>query len=509
MRELLKKASVNKFIAATVITFAAAFCTFAQDGLPEPGPAKPIAIPAVKETKLKNGLTVAVVEKRNVPIVTVQLLVKTGSFFEDADKAGLADMTASMLTKGTKTRSATQIAEEMEFLGGSINSGASWNHSSITMSITSDKLNQAMAILADVALNPTFPQSEIDLLRSQAIDGLSYNLTQPGPLSNYVASAYAFSEHPAGGTVASLSAITQKDIQEFYKDAFLPGDAVLIFAGDITPAAANTLATRMFKNWKQPKFERKEIIVTMMEAPPETPEVSSSPAVPPVVTEILIVDLPDSGQASVSYVQPVNKGRAADRVEEGANADYYVASTLNSVLGGGYSSRLNQEIRIKRGLSYGAGSGFAWRWDKTNFSTRTQTKNESAPEVAEIVVKEVQRLADGEITASELDPRKAVLTGGFGQTIETTAGIVGALSELYTFGIAASELNAYSNGINRVSAQQIKVFAKANLLGGKIIIVGDHAKFKDDLAKRFPSVPVEVVKATELDITEPDLKKKQ
>lgn len=509
MKALLNKTSVYKFIAATILTFAAALGTFAQDGIPEPGPAKPIAIPNVKETKLKNGLTVAVVEKRNVPIVTVQLLVKTGSFFEDAEKAGLADMTASMLTKGTKTRSATQIAEEMEFLGGSINSGASWNSSAITISITSDKLDQAMAILADVALNPTFPQSEIDLLRSQAIDGLSYNLTQPGPLSNYVASVYAFAEHPAGGTVASLTAITQKDIQEFYKDAFLPGDAVLIFAGDITPAAANALATRLFKNWKQPKFERKEIIATMMEAPPGNPEVSSTSAVPAVLTKILVVDLPDSGQASVSYVLPLNKGRAADIAEKGSNADYYVASTLNSVLGGGYSSRLNQEIRIKRGLSYGAGSGFNWRWDRTNFSTRTQTKNESAPEVAEIVVNELRRLAEGQITASELDPRKAVLTGGFGQTIETTAGIASALSELYTFGIPASELNAYSSEINRVSDQQIKAFAKANLLGGKIIIVGDHAKFKDDLAKRFPSIPVEIVKASELDITAPDLKKKE
>jgi zinc protease len=222
-----------------------------RTGCRNPGRRKPITIPAVKETKLKNGLTVAVVEKRNVPIVTVQLLVRVGSSVEEIEKAGLADVAASMLTKGTKTRSATQIAEEMEFLGGSINSGASWNSSSITMSVTSDKLDQAMEIMADVALNPTFPQDELELLRSQAIDGLKYSLTEPAFLSGYVASVYAFGEHPAGGTLESLTNIKTPDVVEFYRDAFVPNDAVLIFAGDITSAKATELATSCSGNGRR------------------------------------------------------------------------------------------------------------------------------------------------------------------------------------------------------------------------------------------------------------------
>jgi zinc protease len=249
---------------------------------------------------------------------------------------------------------------------------------------------------------------------------------------------------------------------------------------------------------------------TLMEAPagePEKPAANITAAAPRTVSEILVVDLPDSGQASVSYALPVRSGRAAQIGNKGGNPGYYVASTLNSLLGGGYSSRLNQEIRIKRGLSYGAGSTFGWRWESSNFGTRTQTKNESAPEVAEIVVTELKRLVDGAISAAELDPRKAVLTGGFGRNIETTGGLVGALSDLYTYEIPASELNAFSNAINRVSDREIGAFAKANLLGGKIVIVGDHAKFKDDLMKRFPGVKLRVIKAEELDITKPDLTK--
>ena len=187
------------------------------------------------------------------------------------------------------------------------------------------------------------------------------------------------------------------------------------------------------------------------------------------------------------------------------NEQYNAASVLNSVLGGGYSSRLNQEIRIKRGLSYGAGSSFGWRSDRTNFSTRTQTKNESAAEVAELVVAELQKLATGTMTEAELVPRKSVLTGNFGRNLETTGGLAGALGDLYSFGIPASQLNSYVAGVNAVKDADINSFAKSNLNSGDIVIVGDYAKFKDDLAKRFPNVRVDVVRASELDLARDNL----
>ena len=148
--------------------------------------------------------------------------VKTGASAEDANKAGLADLTASMLTKGTKTKTATQIAEEIEFLGGSINSGAGWNSSFVSVTVTSDKVAQAMAILADVVLNPKFDQKELDLFKSQSLDGLTYNLKQPSFLANYVASKYSFDEHPAGGTPASIGSITTSDVSAFHDKNYRP-----------------------------------------------------------------------------------------------------------------------------------------------------------------------------------------------------------------------------------------------------------------------------------------------
>lgn len=464
--------------------------SYSQETPPEPSAPRSVIIPAVRETRLPNGLTVAVVERHTVPIVTVDLLVRSGAANEDMSKAGLADLTASMLTKGTKTRSATDIAQQVEFLGGSINSGAGWNNSSVSLTVTSDKLQKAMDILADVVLNPSFTQEELELLKSQTLDELKYNLKQPSYLASYIASKYSFGEHPAGGTLASINTITRDDIAGFHDTYFRPERSVLIFTGDVTQTQAVDLAKKLFGGWHGPSNDRSS-------APMGAANEKSAEATP---SRILVVDLPNSGQASVSYQKNIGGiGRT--------NAAFYPSSVLNSVLGGGYSSRLNQEIRIKRGLSYGAGSGFGWRSAKTNFATRTQTKNESAAEVAELVVAEVKRLAEGSVAATELVPRKSVLTGNFGRSLETTAGLANAVAELYSFGIPASELNAYVSKVNSVGDTQIRDFATKNLLGGDLIIVGDYSVFKDDLAKRFPKTKIDVIKADDLDMTKADLRK--
>lgn len=510
--------------ASLVFTFTFLLSPFAadvhaQEQPPAPSAPKAVAVPAVKEKKLPNGLTVAVVERKNVPLVTVQLMVNSGANYEGLAKSGLANMTAELLTKGTKTRTATNIAEQMEFLGGSINTGADWNKSTVTVSVMSDKLEQAMAIMADVVLNPAFKQDEIDLLKSQTLDGLAYNLKQPGFLTNYVASKYSFNEHPTGGTPESLSKITQTDLLNFKNENYTPKNSVLIFSGAVSADNANTLAQKYFGDLKA------EISKNNIRAEPigESFEVGKTTATEKKVSSnltikrILIVDLANSGQASVSYLRKTNSprmfylntNRGFKEISGNAKTywDYYPSIVLNSVLGGGYSSRLNQEIRIKRGLSYGAGSSFAWRTDGSDFATRTQTKNESAAEVAELVLAEVKKLGESSAAAGELVSRKSVLTGNFGRNLETNEGLAAAIADLYSFDLPAGELNSYTKSVQTVTDAQVRDFAGKNLNGGDIIIVGDYAKFKDDLAKRFPNVQIDVVKADELDLSKENLRK--
>ena len=488
----------NKFVFLCVLCVSVVNI-FAQEMPPAPSAPRSVSIPAVKESKLSNGLKLAVVQRTGVPLVTIQLVINRGAMFEDVNKAGLADLTASMLTKGTKTRTATQIAEAVEFLGGSINSGAGWNSSFASVTVTSDKLDQAMAILADVVLNPKFDQKELDLLKSQTLDGLTYNLKQPSFLANYVASKYSFGEHPVGGTPASIGNITRADVAAFHSFNFRPDFSVLIFTGDISAIQADVTATKYFRNWGTADDVLKHIVLLGnpdSSGPKQTPSKSGSSG----VNRFMVIDLPKSGQASVIYAKPISSvGRTS--------GSYYPAAVLNSVLGGGYSSRLNLEIRVKRGLSYGAGSSFTWRNSASNFVTRTQTKNQSAAEVVELVLAEIRKLTETPVGGDELVPRKSVLTGNFGRNLETTAGLASEVGVLYAFGIPTSELNSFVSSVNGVTDAQIKSFGSQNLMGGDIIIVGDYSVFKDDLAKRFPNMKVDVIKADDLDLGKDNLRK--
>lgn len=456
---------------------------------PAPSAPRAVTVPEIKAEKLLNGLQVVSVERKNVPLVTVTLMVKSGANTEDENLAGLADMTASLLTKGTKTRTATQIAEQIEFLGADLNAGANWNSSDISVNVTSDKLDAAMTIMSDIILNPTFAPKEIALYKKQTLDELNVALKQPGSLAGFAASRYSFGEHAANGTPESLNQITRTNILRFYNSHYSPADAVLIFTGDISDEQAQSLAKKYFGSWKKTTVK---------------PIVSDSAMIPSrqrqnVFNRILVIDLPNSGQAAVTYADKLNWGRTGTQ--------YFPAVVANAVLGGGYSARLNEEIRIIRGLSYGAGSNLTWRASNGNFFASAQTKNISAAQVAELVSQEINKMTTENVADDELKPRKSTLIGGFGRTLETTRGLNEQVKAIYLYGLDTNSLNNFVPHVETVSGGMIKNFAASNLKGGDIIIVGDYAKFKDDLAKRFPAQKIEVIPASQLDLNRDDLKK--
>ena len=467
----------------------------AQEMPPEPTSPRPVKIPKIVESKLPNGLRIVVVERKNVPLVSVNLMISAGAGSEEDESAGLVNSMASLLTKGTTTRNANAIAEQMEFLGSSISSGAGWTSTNISFSATTDKIDSAMAIFSDVVLHPTFPVSEINLFKTQTLDELNVGLKQPGTLGRYVAARYTFGEHPASGTPETLKSLKRTYILNTYKSIVTPGNSVLIFTGDITQAKAKLIAGKFFGSWKNPRLPKTE-----MGEPMTIEKPAGNSAGTKTFSRILVVDLPNSGQASVSYARKLGFGRIRDDL-------YSPANVLNSLLGGGYSSRMNQEIRIKRGLSYGAGSSISWRLFDANFSTRCQTKTVSAAEVAELTIKEIDRLANENASDSELTPRKNVLNGNFGRTFETNGAISGQVADLLTFSLPMNALDSYISNNEKVTGQEVRDFAMENLKGGDIIIVGDYKDFKDDLAKRFPKQKIEVIKADELDLNKPTLRK--
>lgn len=436
---------------------------------PPPAPPRQLHMPAPVESTLPNGLRVVVVEKHDVPLVAARLLVKSGSEADPADLPGLADMTATLLTKGTKTRNAEQIAREVEALGATLESGAGWDNSFVAVSVMSSKLPKAMGYMADVVLNPTFPNEELERERQQELDNIRVALKEPRSLAQRMAALVVFGDTPyghAGATIESATKMKRDDLVQFHHLNYLAQDAILVLAGDITPAAAFKLAEEHFGSWKP-------MLVNTITVP--------SPA-PPPKPRVVVVDLPEAGQAVV-YVTRMGLART--------DPQYALAQVTNSVLGGGYSSRLNLEIRVKRGLTYGAGSWFDFRAQPGPFTAGVQTKNESAAEVAHLVVEEMKRLSSTPVPAEELTPRKATLIGSFARELETNAGLARSVGELALYGIKLDEMSHYIPSVEAVTSAQVEAFAKERLGGASsIVIVGDAKKFIEPLKKEFPDVEI-------------------
>ncbi|HYC58144.1 MAG TPA: pitrilysin family protein [Thermoanaerobaculia bacterium] len=450
---------------------------------PPPAAPRDPKLPQPVERVLENGLRVIVVPKHDIPLVAARLMIKAGGV-DDHGKAGLAELTATVLTKGTKTKSAEQIARGVEALGATLNAGARWDSSVVDLSVMSSNLPKAMETVADVARNATFAKEEFERERDQHIDAVQVDLRQPRTLASAATARLIFGESPYGsrlsGTPATIEKIKREDLVQFHRTFYVPQNSVLVLAGDIKADAAFALAQNAFGSWKRGSVE----VARAAHARPKTPP------------RVVVIDMPDAGQASV-YV-----GRAGIRR---GDPGYMQALVTNSVLGGGYSSRLNQEIRIKRGLSYGAGSSFDPRVEVGPFTARTDTKNESAAEVANILVAEIGRLSTDDVPDTELTPRKAALIGNFAQSLETTSGIVEQISELALYGMPLSAINRYISGVQSVTSEQLRKFASTNLArDANVVIVGDAKQFIEPLRKQFGEV--EVIKVDELDLNSPTLR---
>jgi len=433
---------------------------------------------------------VIVIERTEYPLISAQLLIKNGGEVDPPELAGLADLTANLLTKGTQTRDATQIAQQIESLGGSIDSGARWDASFASVGVMSTKIQQAMEILADVVRRPTFKSEEVERLRQQYLDNLTLALGEPGSIASFVAARVVFGDSPYGhrisGTTESLTRITAADISKMHSRYYRPDNAILVIGGDITAKDGFALATKYFGDWQKPTTP-----LPTMSAAMETTAPKSG--------RVVVIDKPDAGQAAV-YLARTGINRK--------DADYFRGIVTNSVLSG-YSGRLNQEIRIKRGLSYGAFSVLDTRRDVGPFVASAQTKNESGAAVADLLMGEISRLSSAPPADVELTPRKAVLIGNFSRNLETVNGLVGQVGSLALYGMGLDEINRYINNVQSITTADIQKFAGTRLDAktSNIIIVGNAKAFLPELQKKFPNV--EVIPVGELDLNTALLRKKQ
>jgi zinc protease len=500
MRNALKEVRLAALVAAALLfaafglahssgaQTASGSTAIAQETPPPPAAPRSVNVPKPVERTLANGLRVIVIENHATPLVGAQLLVKNGGEADPAAMSGLADMTAELLTKGTKTRTAPQIAQEIEALGGVIGSAAGWDASRASVNVISSKTEAALSVLADVVRNPVFKEEEIERLRQQYLDSLSVGMNSPGQLASWVAARVVFGDspygHPVSGTTASVGRIQRKDVADFHGRFYRPDNAVLVLGGDIRAEDAYKLAERLFGDWAKPS--------TALQASAATGAAGAAGK-----RRVVVVDMPGAGQAAVVFAR-----RGIARTDP----EFYSGIVANSVLSG-YSGRLNQEIRIKRGLSYGARSSLETRRDVGPFVASAQTKNQSGAEVASLLMGELSRLSSEAVSEAELTPRKAVVIGNFGRTLETTEGLVAQVAQLALYGLSLDEINRYIASVQAVTPAQIQKFAGSRLgaADAAIVIVGDAKDFIEPLRKQFPEV--EVIKRDELDLDTGKLRK--
>lgn len=460
--------------------------------LPAPDPARPAVIATPIEKQLANGLRVVVLPRAGSALMAAEFLLLSGSEVDPADRAGLADFTASLLNQGTKSpagsRSASQLAAAAEALGGPLQAQAGWDATTIGITVTTPKLAAALDLLADVVRHPAFAKDEVERYRAQAIDSLRLSFSDPADLAPLVAARIVHGNapygHPRLGTPASVQRITAAELRALHQRYYRPDRAVLVLTGRLEPDTGFALAAQVFGDWNAPA-----------KAPPEPLPKTTAPLPPATIT---VIDQPDAGQAAVIAVLPL-PGRAAE--------DYYPGLVASNVLGGGYSSRLNSEIRIKRGLSYGASASFGVLRDGGAWMASAQTKNASAAEVVGLMRTEVTRLNAATVPAEELAARKASYIGSYARRLETASGIAGLIAGRLAQGLPADEITRVIDRVSAVDAAQISRYAAQHFQPEalRFVIVGDARQFAEALRK--DGQRIDVIPLAELDLEAPLLRR--
>jgi zinc protease len=464
--------TIQRLAAGAALLLAGAALAQPYETPPPPAAPRPLAVAPPQEARLANGLRVVVAERRGLPLVSAQVLVLTGAEADPPGREGLAALTAGLLTRGTRQRSAPALAAAAESLGGTLDSGASWHRSSVGTTVTTPQLGAALALLAEVVRTPAFAPAEIERLRAETLDGITVDRTQPGSVAGLAVQRLLHGSGtygaPVQGSPASLPRLKRGDVVALHSRHYRPDNAVLVLAGDITLAQARALAERHFGRWRA---------ATRPAAAPAALPATAAASGPPLA----LLDLGDSGQAAVVLALPAPP---AGQPDDAAGA------VTNAVLGGGYSSRLNQEIRIRRGLSYGAGSALAQRRHGGVLSLQAQTKNESAAEVLGLLHAQLDSLMATEVPAAELSARQATLIGGFSRSVETGEGLVEQLSRLLAAGQPPTALNGRIAALQAVTAAEVQRYARQQFAPDRrrAAVAGDVKRFEAALRQSEPKL---------------------
>jgi len=437
----------------------------AQDSFPsrppKPTPLPPVRFPPFKETTLPNGLQLAVVEHHEQPVVSVALSFRAGAIYDPPGKEGLSDLVAELLTKGSETRSADQIAATVEGVGGSLAASSDADFLTITADVLSDQVDLAFELLGDVTLHPSFPVGELELARTQALSALQVELSRPAAVAARFFAKEIYGDNPYGRspTPESFKAVLRDDVVSFAAERLRPGGALLVVAGDVTEPQVRSLVDKAFPGWHG--------------APPAAPAPRPVPA--RTATDILLVHRPGSTQANIVLGNPTILP---------TDPLYYPARVATQVLGGGADSRLFLILREQKSWTYGAYANLRRYRGVGYWQASAEVRSDVTDSALTELLRQVDRVRTEAIPDSELASTKGFLVGSFPLTIETPSQVASQVANAKLLGLGDDYLRLYRERLAAVTASQARA-AAARLYRRKalaIVVVGDATKLSDRLA---------------------------
>ena len=436
---------------------------------PKAGPPKDVQFPDYTDTILPNGINLLVIENDKIPAVSIRLVFKNAGSYFDNGKFGLSSLTAELLTKGTKNRSASEIADEIDFVGGNLNSGSDWDGSYVSLSLLKKHLATGLEVLADVVLNPVFSEEEISRVKEQRISSIIQGKDDAGNLSDKMFNKVLFGSHPyafpAEGTEESVNNMEKTDFETFYRNHYNPQDLVLAFVGDITKDEAVEIVNRYFNKWDEKPERISDITLYLLN--------DTKP------NSVYIVDKPGAVQSNIR-VGHIGISRN--------NPDFVAVIVMNTILGGYFGSRINYNLREKHGFTYGARSGYNTRIYPGDFSVDTDVRNEVTDTSITIIIEELRKIINEEVTDEEIETVKNYLTGIFPLQLETPNAVASRVINLKLYDLPKNYYSKYISSISSITKQDIMEAARKYLKPDRLYIVvsGDSGALKDKLNKFGP-----------------------
>ena len=412
-----------------------------RDTPPPPGQRRSTPFPPFERGALANGLELLVAHRPGVPLVDLALLAPAGGDRNPRARPGLSALVAALVDEGSARRSGFEIAAEVERLGGGLSTHADWNAAQLEISLLADDLEAALAIVHEIVATPSFPEPEVERLRRQALTELERRRDQPAVLAEEALADQLYRGTPYGkplqGDRESLSAMARGEVVEFHGAAYRSDGSHLVVVGDVDPAGVRRLVERVFGDWSS-------------SAPPAAPFVVPEPP----HRRVVIVDRPQGAQTEVRIGQVGTPRTDPDRARLGV---------LNALFGGKFTSRLNLNLRERRGFTYGVSSRFVDRRGPGPFVIAAAVANESVGAAVGETISELERLRDEPVAAAELDETKSYLLGVFPYTLQTNSGLLSRLSDIALYGLPSDHVERALAQIERTTAEDLLDLARRHL----------------------------------------------